>query len=58
MHLGIVHLVDLDNEDVASREDALTDLQFSSLEELRGPLFDRLETWSQHCIEHLAENPY
>lgn len=58
VHLGIVHLVDLDNEDVASREDALTDLQFSSLEELRGPLFDRLETWSQHCIEHLAENPY
>jgi predicted NUDIX family phosphoesterase len=58
VHLGIVHLVDLDNEDVASREDALTDLQFSSLEELRGPLFERLETWSQHCIEHLAENPY
>lgn len=58
VHLGIVHLVDLDDEDVASREDALTDLQFSSLEELRGLLFERLETWSQHCIEHLAENPY
>jgi predicted NUDIX family phosphoesterase len=58
VHLGVVHLVDLDNEDVTSREDALTDLQFSSLEELRGPLFDRLETWSQHCIEHLAAHAY
>ena len=58
VHLGIVHLVDLDNEDVTSREDALTDLQFSSLEELRGPAFDRLETWSQHCIAHLAEHAY
>lgn len=58
VHLGIVHLVDLDSEDVASREDALTDLQFSSLEELRGPAFDRLETWSQHCIAHLAEHAY
>lgn len=58
VHLGIVHLVDLDSEDVASREDALTDLQFSSLEELSGPAFDRLETWSQHCIAHLAEHIY
>lgn len=58
VHLGIVHLVDLNDEDVASREDALTDLQFSSLEELRGPLFERLETWSQHCVAHVAETRY
>jgi hypothetical protein len=51
-------LVDLDSEEVASREDALTDLSFSPLAELRGEAFERLETWSQHCIAHLAEHPY
>ena len=54
VHLGVVHLVDLDREDVHSREDALADLSFSTLEELSGPLFERLETWSQHCVAHLA----
>jgi predicted NUDIX family phosphoesterase len=58
VHLGVVHLVDLENTDATSREDALTDLGFTSLADLRGPLFDRLETWSQHCITHLSENPY
>lgn len=57
VHLGVVHLVELDDEEVASREDALCELGFSTLEELRGPLFERLETWSQHCIEHLAGEP-
>lgn len=54
VHLGVVHLVDLESGAVSSREDALADLAFSSLEELNGPLFERLETWSQHCIRHLA----
>lgn len=53
VHLGIVHLVELKSEAVASREDALTDLGFSSLEDLNGDLFGRLETWSQFCIRHL-----
>ena len=55
VHLGIVHLVDLKSDAVASREDALLDLGFTPLAELNGPLFDRLETWSQFCIRHLAE---
>ncbi len=54
VHLGIVHIVDLEAAEVASREDALADLGFSSLAELSGPLFGRLETWSQFCIRHLA----
>lgn|ERR1035437_3194891 len=54
VHLGIVHLVDLDSDDVRSREDALAELAFSPLSELSGPLFERLETWSQLCIAHLA----
>jgi len=54
VHLGIVHLIDLDHDIVSSREDALSELGFSSLDELSGPLFERLETWSQHCVRHLA----
>lgn len=55
VHLGIVHVVDLKSDEVSSREDALTDLDFTRLELLNGPWFDRLETWSQFCIRHLAE---
>ena len=54
VHLGIVHLIDLESAEVISREDALTDLCFTPLAELNGELFDRLETWSQICIRHLA----
>lgn len=54
VHLGIVHVIDLPSEEVSSREDALANLDFSSLGELNGPLYERLETWSQFCIRHLA----
>ena len=54
VHLGIVHLVELQAAEVTSREDALADLAFSPLAELNGPCFERLETWSQICIRHLA----
>lgn len=55
VHLGVVHLVELENEEVSSREDALTDLSWATLDELKGDLFERLETWSQLCVEHLAK---
>jgi predicted NUDIX family phosphoesterase len=55
VHLGIVHLVDLKSDAVSSREDALTDLGFTPLTELAGPMFERLETWTQFCIQHLAQ---
>ena len=54
VHLGIVHLIELDSTAVISREDALSDLAFSPLADLNGEWFDRLETWSQICIRHLA----
>ena len=57
VHLGIVHVIDLKSDAVSSREDALTDLGFTSLADLNGPLFERLETWSQFCIRHLSGNP-
>jgi len=56
VHLGIVHLVELQDDGVSSREDALTDMGFSPLELLNGEWHDRLETWSQHCIRHLAQS--
>ncbi|MEO8614075.1 MAG: hypothetical protein ABI600_02960 [Luteolibacter sp.] len=55
VHLGIVHLIDLTSDKVKSREDALTDLGFTALTDLNGPMFERLETWSQFCIRHLSE---
>ena len=51
----IVHLVELESTAVISREDALTDLSFTPLAELNGEWFERLETWSQICIRHLAK---
>ena len=58
VHLGIVHLVDLSSDAVSSREDALTDLAFTPLAELNTAWFDRLETWSQICIRHLATTAF
>jgi predicted NUDIX family phosphoesterase len=55
VHLGVVHLVELESDEVSSREDALTDLAWATLDELNGALHERLETWSQLCVEHLAK---
>jgi predicted NUDIX family phosphoesterase len=55
VHLGVVHLVELESEEVSSREDALTDLSWASISELNGVLFERLETWSALCARWLAE---
>lgn len=54
VHLGVVHLIELESDDVQSNEDALADLNFTELSELAGPMFERLETWSQFCVKHLA----
>ncbi|MFD2255941.1 hypothetical protein ACFSSA_04560 [Luteolibacter algae] len=54
VHLGVVHLVELESEEVSSREDALTDLSWATIEELNEELSERLETWSQLCAGWLA----
>lgn len=54
VHLGVVHLVELETEEVFSKEDALTHLSWATVEELNGDLFERLETWSQFCVKRLA----
>lgn len=55
VHLGVVHLVELESEEVSSKEDALTDLSWATVEELNGSLFQCLETWSQFCAKWLGE---
>ena len=54
VHLGIVHLVDLESPDVRAGEKAIAALGFAT----RGELLSRrdsLETWSQIALEGLAE---
>ncbi|MBL9151313.1 MAG: hypothetical protein JNK37_02455 [Verrucomicrobiales bacterium] len=53
VHLGVVHLFDLSSPEVTSNEDNITELAFLSLDELTARR-DRLETWSQHCLDGLA----
>ncbi len=53
VHLGIVHRFELDSEEVSPNEKALDKLAFRTLEELSGPLGDKLETWSAICVEAL-----
>ncbi|WP_193213176.1 hypothetical protein [Luteolibacter marinus] len=54
VHLGIVHVIDIDSTEVSANEDALANLQFNELAELQAPLFPRLETWSQFVIRDIA----
>lgn len=52
VHLGVVHLFNLEQPQVRRREAALTQAGFVSLEELRSGR-ERLETWSQFCLDAL-----
>ena len=53
VHLGILHVLDLELPEVASREADLMDGGFHSLAELQADR-DRFETWSQIAIDALA----
>lgn len=53
VHLGVVHLVDLDTDDVRPNEAALTDLKFLTLDELAARS-DKLETWSRFALDAVA----
>ncbi len=52
VHLGVVHLFDLESAAVESNEDAIQDIGFRTLPELVE--LESLETWSRICVEHLA----
>lgn len=52
VHLGVVHVFQLDDPKVEKRESMITNLQFLSRQELLGRR-DSLETWSQLCVDAL-----
>ena len=54
VHLGIVHVFELDGDQVSKRESQITQLGFLTPDELRERR-DRLETWSQLCVDGLDQ---
>jgi predicted NUDIX family phosphoesterase len=52
VHLGVVHLIEVESPEIQPREDAIRDLAFLSAAEL-APRHDRLESWSQICARNL-----
>jgi predicted NUDIX family phosphoesterase len=54
VHLGVVHIVDLESPGVRAGEKAIAELGFATREELLARK-DTLETWSQIALEGLAE---
>ena len=52
VHLGIIHIMQLSSCKVQTREDHLEDSGFQSVETIKSEL-NRLENWSQLCINHL-----
>jgi len=52
VHLGVIHVLRAGSEAVRKREDKITEAGFRSVEELRA-MRERLETWSQLCLDHI-----
>jgi predicted NUDIX family phosphoesterase len=52
VHLGVVHIYDLQSPAVSSREDGLAEAEFLPLARVR-ELHAQFETWSQICIDAL-----
>lgn len=55
VHLGVVHLFELESDDVTANEDSIADLKFSTIAELQGEMHDSLESWSQFCADILDQ---
>ena len=53
VHLGIVHVIELERPEVASRESELIECGFQSLEQLLADR-ERFETWSQITLDAIA----
>jgi predicted NUDIX family phosphoesterase len=54
VHLGVVHLFELDRPAVIPREDALAEPGFVAVDHLRAD-WDQFETWSQICIDAILD---
>ncbi len=57
VHLGIVHLWNLDAPKVSKREQMITQMSFMTVDELQ-KVRDTMETWSQLCLDKLSEIAY
>lgn len=56
VHLGVVHLIDVETPEVEAREDAIRDIEFVGKEELKARR-ERLEVWSQIVLDGLDRLP-
>ena len=54
VHLGIVHVLEVERPEVASRESELVECGFETLEQLLADR-ERFETWSQITLDALAQ---
>lgn len=54
VHLGVVHLFDLESDQVEAGESNIENLEFLSSDDLLREK-DNLESWSQICVDHLDE---
>ena len=52
VHLGVVHIFNLETPDVAKGEAMITELQFLDRDQLAARR-ENLESWSQICFDHL-----
>ncbi len=55
VHLGVVHMIDLESDTAHANEDAIANLAYTTLEDLRGKLYDRLETWTKYCVDAMEQ---
>jgi len=53
VHLGVVHIFELETDHVVSGEDSLAELGFKTVDELKGSYYEGLETWSRFCVDEL-----
>lgn len=56
VHLGVIHVCDLTDENVSRGEACITELQFLTPSELAGRR-EQLETWSQICLDSVVGKP-
>ena len=54
VHLGVVHVYELESPSVMPREEGLADPEFVEVFELRRS-WDEFETWSQICIAGMLD---
>jgi predicted NUDIX family phosphoesterase len=55
VHFGIVHVCRLSGKTVRKREQQITKSGFVPIEELAGPKWEELESWSQLCVNLLKK---